>query len=295
MLHCKVQQGDEEHEAFNEVNYPSPGRPGAGRPLRGQRSPASSRLPEGPPRPCPERAAPPAGPAAGGRARRGPDASVRGRGTEGPPGDTEKEETRHAYGGRRRGGSRRPARRAPGTGPALRGSRVPGAGQLPRKEPVSERARGWWPDWAASPGSGSEDPSRSVVWGFGRSPLEPVGVWTEFCSRPAPGHEEGRRPRPSLTEGWKLDLVPKGCIWNRPGGERSAVSAPLLQRPRPLGGLRLLLGALPIDLPENSIGSNSSFTPTLHSNQNAGMTPIKGQLEILVWSYWGLNPGPHAC
>nr|XP_031321548.1 uncharacterized protein LOC116147103 isoform X4 [Camelus dromedarius] len=50
-----------------------------------------------------------------------------------------------------------------------------------------------------------------------------------------------------------------------------------------------------IDLPENSIGSNSSFTPTLHSNQNAGMTPIKGQLEILVWSYWGLNPGPHAC
>nr|XP_031321544.1 uncharacterized protein LOC116147103 isoform X1 [Camelus dromedarius]XP_031321545.1 uncharacterized protein LOC116147103 isoform X1 [Camelus dromedarius] len=92
----------------------------------------------------------------GGRARRGPDASVRGRGTEGPPGDTEKEETRHAYGGRRRGGSRRPARRAPGTGPALRGSRVPGAGQLPRKEPVSERARGWWPDWAASPGSGSE-------------------------------------------------------------------------------------------------------------------------------------------
>nr|XP_031321547.1 uncharacterized protein LOC116147103 isoform X3 [Camelus dromedarius] len=181
----------------------------------------------------------------GGRARRGPDASVRGRGTEGPPGDTEKEETRHAYGGRRRGGSRRPARRAPGTGPALRGSRVPGAGQLPRKEPVSERARGWWPDWAASPGSGSEDPSRSVVWGVGRSPLEPVGVWTEFCSRPAPGHEEGRRPRPSLTEGWKLDLVPKGCIWNRPGGERSAVSAPLLQRPRPLGGLRLLLGALP--------------------------------------------------
>ncbi|XP_032352419.1 translation initiation factor IF-2-like isoform X1 [Camelus ferus] len=67
------------------------------------------------------------------------------------------------------------------------------------------------------------------------------------------------RGRPAAAEGARFRKSPRvvaglgresgkrvrGCIWNRPGGERSAVSAPLLQRPRPLGGLRLLLGALP--------------------------------------------------
>lgn len=76
-----------------------------------------------------------------------------------------------------------------------------------------------------------------VIWGVWPHPLEPVGRSGKFCCRPAPrggpglaavapvassGYQERageeKDLRLGLTKGEKLDLVPKGLIWDQTGG-----------------------------------------------------------------------------